>query len=466
MGNSEDKCNRSLRPAERYHDRGGEELKIRVLVIDDDEDLLFLAGKFLTREDERIQLVSATTDQEALRLIEEEEFDAIVCDHFLGQGSMTGLELLEWVREFNPHIPFIIFTGRSQEAVAIRALNLGADYYLKKGTEEFRELFSQLASRIVSEVEERRQAEALESALNDLEKRVEERTAELTETNEQLSREIADRKKMEESLILQRDLGNTLCNTENLIDALDRILKATVQLEGIDTGGIFLVDSDTGEFDLSTSQGMSAEFLKSILDQKEIPVISTPLYVSSSEINETLKRKSDFEDLSAIAIVPILLDGKPVAILSLGSHSHEEIPVTDKHTLEAIAIQISAYMARMKSQQATVQSQREIMRVFDSLQDMLFIIDKTGFVVHTNNLANTRLGGKQVALDGESILEFYNQEDQEKISQILQDVMNGEVVISTAPLKTVNGHLIKTSTRFVKSCYSGKDFVFMVSHED
>ncbi|MFW9768625.1 MAG: response regulator, partial [Candidatus Thorarchaeota archaeon] len=126
-------------------------MKIRVLVIDDDEDLLFLAGKFLKREDERFELVSALTDQEALRRIEEEEFDAIVCDHFLGQDSMTGLELLEWVREFNSSIPFIIFTGRSQEAVAIRALNLGADYYLKKGTEEFRNLFAQLADRIKTE---------------------------------------------------------------------------------------------------------------------------------------------------------------------------------------------------------------------------------------------------------------------------------------------------------------------------
>jgi CheY-like chemotaxis protein len=441
-------------------------LKIRVLVIDDDEDLLFLAGKFLTREDERIQLVSATTDQEALRLIEEEEFDAIVCDHFLGQGSMTGLELLEWVREFNPHIPFIIFTGRSQEAVAIRALNLGADYYLKKGTEEFRELFSQLASRIVAEVEERRQAEALESALNELEKRVEDRTADLTKANEQLTQEIAERKKMEESLALQRDLGNTLCNTENLIDALDRILKAAVQLEGINTGGIFLIDSDTGEFDLSTSQGMSAEFLKSILDQKEIPEISAPLYVSSSEIDETLKRKSDFEDLTAIAIVPILLDGKPVAILSLGSHSHEEIPVMDKHTLEAIAAQISAYIARMRAQQAIAQSQLEIMHVFDSLQDMLFIIDNTGLVAHTNELAKIKLGRKNATLDGESILKFYNQEDQEEISQILQGAMNGEVVVSAVPLKAVNGQLVKASTRFVKSNYSGKDVVFMVSHED
>ena len=213
-------------------------MKIRVLVIDDDEDLLFLAGKFLSREDERFELVSAITDQEALRRIEEEDFDAIVCDHFLGQGSMTGLELLEWVREFNPNIPFIIFTGRSQEAVAIRALNLGADYYLKKGTEEFRDLFTQLADRIKSEVETRRAEEALGAAMDELETRVEKRTAELSEMNEKLTQEIAERKKVEKSLLLQRELGNTLCKTENLIDALDIILKTAVRLDGVDTGGM------------------------------------------------------------------------------------------------------------------------------------------------------------------------------------------------------------------------------------
>jgi len=69
---------------------------------------------------------------------------------------MTGLDLLEWVREGNPTIPFIIFTGRSQEIVAIRALNLGADYYLKKGTDEIQDLFGDIAHRIVTEVESRR----------------------------------------------------------------------------------------------------------------------------------------------------------------------------------------------------------------------------------------------------------------------------------------------------------------------
>jgi PAS domain S-box-containing protein len=440
-------------------------MKIRVLVIDDDEDLLFLAGKFLTREDERIQLVSATTDQEALRLIEEEEFDAIVCDHFLGHDSMTGLDLLEWTREFNPHIPFIIFTGRSQEAVAIRALNLGADYYLKKGTEEFRELFTQLANRIISEVEVRRQDEALETALSELEKRVEERTAELTKTNEQLAQEIAERKKVEDSLLLQRDLGNTLCKTDNLIDALDRILKAAVHLDGVDTGGIFLVDSKTGQLDLTTSQGMSSQFLKSILGQEKSLEVVEPRYVSRSEIDDSLRKLSDYEDLIAIAIVPVLFEGKTVAILSLGSHSHDEIPLTDRHTLEAIAIQIGAYMARVRAQEAISQSQTEMMRMFDSFQDLFFVVDKSGTVLHANNTASEKLGVDNTTMDGRSILDFFNKKHGKEISKILQGVKHGEAIKLDRPLEADNGTKIAVSTRIVRGQYSGEDVVFLVSRE-
>jgi CheY-like chemotaxis protein len=440
-------------------------MKIRVLVIDDDEDLLFLAGKFLTREDERIQLVSATTDQEALRLIEEEHFDAIVCDHFLGHDSMSGLELLEWVREFNPHIPFIIFTGRSQEAVAIRALNLGADYYLKKGTEEFRELFSQLASRIITEVEVRRQEEALENALIDLEKRVEERTAELSEANEQLAQEIAEREKIEDSLLLQRDLGNTLCKTDNLIDALDRILKAAVHLEGVDTGGIFLVDSKTGELDLSTSQGMSSQFLKGILGQEKRMEITEPIYVSKLDIDNSLKKLSDYEDLTAVAIVPVLFEGTTVAILSLGSHSYDEIPTTDRHTLEAIAIQIGAYMAKVKAQESITQSQSEMISMFDSFQDLFLIIDTTGLVLHANNTASSRLENEGKNLRGRSILDFYDKGDQKAIKEALEEVKQGEMMKLDVPLYAMDGSKIHNTTRIVQGKYSGEDVLFVVSRE-
>ncbi|TFG31275.1 response regulator [Candidatus Thorarchaeota archaeon] len=329
-------------------------MKIRILVIDDDEDLLFLAEKFLTKQDDRFELVSANTDQEALQILEEEKFDAIVCDHYLGPHGMTGLDLLEWIRDSHPNIPFIIFTGRSQESVAIRALNLGADFYLKKGSQDIKELFSQIALRIRTEVESRRTEEALETAYNELERRVKERTNELEEMNRQLLHEISERQKVEDALRLQRDLGNTLCRTNNLTEALDHILKASVHLDGVDCGGVYIVDSKTGKFDLSTSTGISAHFLKAFSGNKGAGAIVEPLYLSASDIVNSKNIDNEYKDLTAVAIIPVLFNETPKAILSLASHTYDEIPTRDRHTLEAIAVQIGAYMTRLEMENAKI----------------------------------------------------------------------------------------------------------------
>ena len=437
-------------------------LKIRVLVVDDDEDLLFLAGKFLAKEDDRFELVSANTDQEALQKIEEEQFDAIVCDHYLGPNSMTGLDLLEWVREGNPNIPFIIFTGRSQEAVAIRALNLGADYYLKKGTEEFRDLFIDIAHRIRTEVEERRTGEALTKAYEDLERRVEERTAELQEINDQLSNEIDERRKVEDALILQRELGNTLCKTPDLTEALDLILKTAVQLDGVDCGGIYLVDSRTGEFDLSSSQGISAHFLSKFSGEDGPASIREPLYLSSKQIQASNEVDEQYKDLTAVAIIPVQFEGKTAAVLSLGSHSQEEITTRDKHTLEAFAIQVAAYMARVRAEQIIYEKQAELVGVFDSFKYMFIVTNSQFEILSANNVVSEYFGVEDEDIIGKTIDHVYKIGNDEK--NILRTALLSGVVIKLEnPLAEIDGESVKVETRVAAGNKNNTDTLYFMS---
>ncbi|MFW9914793.1 MAG: PAS domain S-box protein [Candidatus Thorarchaeota archaeon] len=103
----------------------------RILLVDDDREFLRLTKAYLADEDPIFDVVTTNSPQNALIRLAEEHFDAVVSDYKMPR--IDGLKLLARLRENNNLVPFIMFTSHSREEIAIRALNLGADYYLPKG---------------------------------------------------------------------------------------------------------------------------------------------------------------------------------------------------------------------------------------------------------------------------------------------------------------------------------------------
>jgi len=88
--------------------------RIRVLHVDDDPDLAALTGAFLEREDDRITVETASNATEGLERLD--GADCVVSDHDM--PGPNGIEFLERVRERDPDLPFILYTGKGSEAVA------------------------------------------------------------------------------------------------------------------------------------------------------------------------------------------------------------------------------------------------------------------------------------------------------------------------------------------------------------
>jgi len=105
---------------------------MKVLLADDEEGFLDQTEIFLKGKVRDLEVDKFTTAEKALSALKENTYDVIVSDYQM--PGMDGLDFLEEVREERGiDIPFIIFTGRGREEVAIEALNLGADRYLQKG---------------------------------------------------------------------------------------------------------------------------------------------------------------------------------------------------------------------------------------------------------------------------------------------------------------------------------------------
>lgn len=102
----------------------------RILVIDDDPDLLVLLSKMLTRIGASTQ--TAETGVEGLDLLQKERFDLLILDLML--PDIDGYDVLARIREDRglDGMPILIMSARADPEAISKGLALGADGYLTK----------------------------------------------------------------------------------------------------------------------------------------------------------------------------------------------------------------------------------------------------------------------------------------------------------------------------------------------
>jgi PAS domain S-box-containing protein len=105
------------------------------------------------------------------------------------------------------------------------------------------------------------------------------------------------------------------------------------------------------------------------------------------------------------------------------------------------------------------------MNAFDSLGDLLIIVDNDGTILHVNATAAKRLADSESALIGKSVLDLYAEKDQIDVSKMLQETKSGDMAILNKPLIARTRERIETNTRIVRGKHAGNDVLFIVFRE-
>jgi diguanylate cyclase (GGDEF)-like protein/PAS domain S-box-containing protein len=188
-----------------------------------------------------------------------------------------------------------------------------------------------------------------------------------------------DRRKQTEDLLrIQRDLSQDLSSCSSFPDALKVVLDAAFRADGIDCGGIYLVDQATGDLELAAHKGMSDDFVRAVsFYNKDMPQAllvkkGSPLYGNySNEVK--LNNQIIEEGLQAFASIPVLHEDKVIAALNLASHSIQKFSLQALSMIEGIAAQIGTVITRIKAETALKESRETLARelaVSDALADL------------------------------------------------------------------------------------------------
>ena len=102
--------------------------KIRILLVDDEEDLLKIVGASIASWG--YDLIQALSCQEAMEAIRNQKPDLVILDYMM--PGMDGIAVLGEIRKINSKIPVIMFTGYPEMDCIVKAGKLGVSGFVPK----------------------------------------------------------------------------------------------------------------------------------------------------------------------------------------------------------------------------------------------------------------------------------------------------------------------------------------------
>ncbi|MFQ5689642.1 MAG: sigma-54-dependent transcriptional regulator [Gemmatimonadota bacterium] len=102
--------------------------KPRILIIDDEQSMVETLSVLLKREG--FDVLTALSGEAGLERFEEGTPDLVLTD--VRMPKLSGVDVLERVREKDPTVPVVLITAQASLKSAIEAVNLGATHYVQK----------------------------------------------------------------------------------------------------------------------------------------------------------------------------------------------------------------------------------------------------------------------------------------------------------------------------------------------
>lgn len=230
------------------------------------------------------------------------------------------------------------------------------------------------------------------------------------------TRDVSERHKIENFILLQRDLSVKLNAAETTEHAFEMILDTIMQIERLDISGIYTVNEENQTLELSAWRNLSPAFVKEFG--------TVPL--DDALAMETRRGKTvygvagrDFpvsESVSAggykaYCMAPIFHGGLYLGTVNVASKTQTAIERHEINAIEAIGSQVGSVIQRTRIAAALRQSEETARVLLNAIEDIVILVEADGTVVTVNTAAEQSLGYMAEQLIGNNIADFMHDPD-------------------------------------------------------
>lgn len=393
---------------------------MNILIVEDNNtDFALIRGVIAQINQIECQVSRATSLQDAIDLTTRDAFDVALLD--LGLPDSWGLKTFLRASQRFGETPIIVLTSLDDGGIATRAVHLGAQDYLIKCQVNANTLFRSL-------------------------------------------RYIIERRHCRKMLQVERDLALELGSSTDLTQALNKMLDTLSSGLGVDSGWICQSDANTGALDIITLKNVSEDVARRLgrlaVDDPTVKN-GKPFYWKVKKLASRGKKTLlEREGIRAFAAVPIMGAERVIALLCLGARDMEDLPLPTRVTIETIAGRVGDVLKRVEVEEAMLQGQRNLRTLFDTVDDLLLIMDADGKILCHNPALERKLGYTESELADFSVNDLYAREGIDKLQEALSSPEEANAVTVDLPLVARDGLLIPAETRITPGVWENKPALF------
>jgi two-component system phosphate regulon sensor histidine kinase PhoR len=392
----------------------------RVLVIDDRRENIEFVVDYILKPN-GYETLTAKDGEEGFRKALTEDPDLIITDN--NMPKMTGLQVMEAMKEKGLNIPVILMTFHGSESLAVQFFRLGVkDYMIKPFT-----------------VEE--MLESIDQALTEvrLRKERDRALASLVQANRQLGRRVKE-------LNILYGMGKSVTSLLNLEKLLERVVEAAIYIAGAEEGFLMLVDEETDELYVRAAQGLKEKYPRSLRLRVEDSIADGVVKTGEAVMIGGSTREKDIRTaylVKALLSTPLKTKDKVIGVLSVDNKtSDKSFTDSDLYLLSALAdyAAVAIENARLFTAVKSERSKLEI--IISSTEDTVIVTDSEMRVLLLNRAARRAFGIKSAKITNQPIAQVVKNES--LIHLFIRSIGSNQAQRGEIPLedgRTLNANL-------------------------
>ncbi len=236
--------------------------------------------------------------------------------------------------------------------------------------------------------------------------------------------DITERMQAEHLLRLQRDFGIALSLAKDLPEVLEKLLDVCLEVEGVDCGGVYILDESSGCLELGAYRNLSDKFVEEVRRyepssmQMKLVMEGKPVYSLCSDAPFSEIGLFREEGLKSLAIIPVLFERRVLAVLNLASHSMTHIPSGIRNSLETFAGRIAGIITRLRTESALRESESKFRELADLLPQTVYEVDAELNITYVNRQGLQMFGLTPELLEkGVNGLHMFVPEDRKRLEE-------------------------------------------------